>query len=91
MLLAVVSWDELITEISLTSRDNAGVDGNKAGEDEIPVSINKPVVCSRFFAAISTFVRPSDEVSLAGGTKASALPLELSVVSSWTIDFCVTL
>jgi hypothetical protein len=28
MLLAVAPRDELMTEISLTSRDNAGVDGN---------------------------------------------------------------
>jgi hypothetical protein len=39
MLLAVVSWDEFITETSLTSRDNAGVDGNEVCEDEILVSL----------------------------------------------------
>ena len=65
MLLAVVSWDEIITDISLTSRDNAGVDGNEAGEDEILVSVNKSVMCSSFFATILMSVRPSDEVSLA--------------------------
>jgi hypothetical protein len=65
MLLAVVSWDEFITEISLTSRDNAGVNGNEAGEDEILVSVNKLVMCSSFFATILMSVRPSDEVSLA--------------------------
>jgi hypothetical protein len=30
MLLAVAPRDELMTEISLTSRDNAGVNGNKS-------------------------------------------------------------
>lgn len=65
MLLAAVSWDETITERSLTSRDIAGVDGNEVDEDEILVSVNKSVMCSSFFATISTSVRPSDEVSLA--------------------------
>jgi hypothetical protein len=65
MLLAVVSWNESITEISLTSRDNAGVDGNEVGEDEILVPVNKSVMCSSFFATILMSVRPSNEVSLA--------------------------
>lgn len=65
MLLAVVSWDEFRTEISLTSRDNAGVDGIEVGEDDILVSVNKSVICSSFFATILMSVRPSDEVSLA--------------------------
>jgi hypothetical protein len=65
MLLAVVSWDEFITELSLTSRDNAGVDGNEVGEDEILVSVNKSMMCSSFSAMISTSARPPDELSLA--------------------------
>ena len=64
MLLAIVSWDEFMTGISLTSRDNAGVDGNEVGEDEILVSVNKSVMCSSFFATILMSVRHSD-VSLA--------------------------
>jgi hypothetical protein len=64
MLLKVVSWDELIMEISLASLDNAGVDGID-GEDDILVSVNKSVICSSFFATISMSVRPSDEVLLA--------------------------
>lgn len=91
MLLAVVSWDEFITEISLTSRDNAGVDGDEVGEDEILVSVNKSVMCSSFFATILMSIRLSDEVSLGGLTEASTLLLELSVVSAWTSDVCVTL
>jgi hypothetical protein len=65
MLLVVVSWDEFIMELSLTSRDNAGVDGNEVGEDEILVSVNKSVMCSSFLATILMSVRPSDAVSLA--------------------------
>ena len=65
MLLAVVSWDEFITEISLTSRDNARVDAVEVDEDGILVSVNKSVMCSSFFATILMSVRPSDEVSLA--------------------------
>jgi hypothetical protein len=65
MLLAVVSWDEFITELSLTSRDNSGVDGNEVGEDVILVSVNKSMMCSSFSATILTSARPSDEVSLA--------------------------
>lgn len=65
MLLAVVSWDELITEISLTSRDNAGVDGNEVGEDEIFVSANKSLICSSSLAIILISARPWDEVSFA--------------------------
>jgi hypothetical protein len=91
MLLAVVSWDEFTTDISLTSRENAGVDGNEVSEDEILVSVNKSVMCSSFFATILMFTRPSDEVSLACWTEDSTLPLELFVVSAWTSDFCVTL
>jgi hypothetical protein len=65
MLLAVVSLDEFITEVSLTSRDNAGVDGNEVNEDEILVSVNRSVMCSSVFATILMSVRTSDEVSLA--------------------------
>lgn len=65
ILLAFVSWDEVITEVSLTSRDNAGVDGSEVGEDEILVSVNKSVMCSSFLATILMSVRPSDAVSLA--------------------------
>lgn len=65
MLLGGVSWDEFIVEISLTSRDIAGVDGMELGEDDILDSVNKSVICSSFFATISMSVRPSDEVSLA--------------------------
>jgi hypothetical protein len=65
MLLAVVSWDEFTTEISLNSRDNAGVDGIEVGEDDILVSVNNSVMCSSFFATILMSARPSDEVSLA--------------------------
>jgi hypothetical protein len=65
MLLAVVSWDEFITEISLTSRDNAGADDNEVGEDDILVSFNKSVMRSSFFATILMSVRPSEEGSLA--------------------------
>jgi hypothetical protein len=43
-LLAVSPWDEFMKEMSLTSRDNAGVDGNEVGEDEILVSVNKSVM-----------------------------------------------
>jgi hypothetical protein len=65
ILLAVISWDEFMTERSLTSCDNAGVDGNEVGEDEILVTVNKSVMCSSFFPTISMSVRPSDEMSLA--------------------------
>jgi hypothetical protein len=64
ILLLVVSWNVFITERSLTSRVNAGVDGKEVGEDEIPVSVNNSVMCSSFFATISISVRPSDEMSL---------------------------
>ena len=71
MLLAVVPWDEFRT---LSSRDKAGVDGIEVGEDDILVSSNKSVMCSSFFAMISRFVRPSDEVSLAGWTEIPTPP-----------------
>jgi hypothetical protein len=60
MLLAVAPRDELITEISLTSRDNAGVNGNKVDEDKFLVLVNKSVMCSSFSATIPMSVRPSD-------------------------------
>ena len=65
MLSTAVSWDELITEISLTSRDNTGVEGSDAGEDDILASVNKSVICTSTFSIVLTSVRPSDEVSLA--------------------------
>jgi hypothetical protein len=65
MLLAVVFGDEFMTEMSLASRDSAGVDGIEVGEDETLVSVNKSVMCSSFFAMISMSVRLPGEVSLA--------------------------
>lgn len=65
MLLAVVSWDEFVMELSLTSRDNAGVDSNEVGEDEILVSVNKSMMCSSFSATMLASARPSDKVSFA--------------------------
>lgn len=89
MLLAVVSWDEFMAEISLTSRDNASVDGDETGEYEILDSVNKSVMCSSFFATILTSVRPSD-VSLASSTEACPLSLDSFVIFVWTSDFCMT-
>lgn len=91
MLLAVVSWEEVVTEVSLTPWDNAGVDGHEVGEDEILVSVNNSSMCSSCFATILISFRPSDEMSLASWTEASILPIELFVVSAWTSDCCMTL
>lgn len=65
MLLAVVSWDELMTEKSLASRDNTGVDCNEAGEDEILVSVNNSLMCSGSLAIVLMSSRPLDEMSFA--------------------------
>jgi hypothetical protein len=59
MLLAVAPRDELVTEISLTLRDNAGVNGNKVDEDKLLVLVNKSVMCSSFSTTILMSVRPS--------------------------------
>jgi hypothetical protein len=58
MSLLVVCWDKSIEKISLASRDDAGVDGTEAGEDDILVPVNKSVMCSSFFSTILRSVRP---------------------------------
>lgn len=70
-----------MTEISLDSHDNPGVDGDEVVEDDIFVSVNNPVICSSFFATIPMSVRPSKESSLADGAKGSP-PLRSSVASA---------
>ena len=47
-----------MTEISLDSHDNPGVDGDEVVEDDIFVSVNNSVICSSFFATIPMSVRP---------------------------------